>query len=900
METKEAIMKLVLTATAALMCGSILARPPSFEEFSGKIRQSHPRLFLTQETLPEFRERANTICKPLLDNMKKRIDALPADSKLEYKSDVADMVDGRLVFKRLIGDQNAVIYAVKTTGGTEALESAILYLATGDRTYLDRAKQFLKMLTEFTAVSDRSKILPEWFNNTRLSGLIAYDWLYNDLTPEERQAFMGPMLKHVEHMQNPGYLRNNGGPGSGNYGEPGLQYFAGLAAYGDGIDDALAEKLLKNGYKLHVDMMNLRDEISGGSGLLTSICTGYCFGYYPWASYNFLHTLKSAAGIDGTQYWTQLRDYANWFSWAAIPSSTAKDGFLDFGWGDAFHEKNTLASWMMYTHLAQAIHFYGQSDPARAEKARAIMEMIPEHTRKIFALRTYPYLSFILTGFDPAVKNSDPPEKVLGGEIAAYFPTFGLMIVRSGITENDTYAAIKAGAQYDQHQHYDENSFVLYKKGFQALHSGTRGSAKHHKVYYPQSVAHNTILIRMENEPLANYWYPNNGPKITEKVFSDGGQNRTKASQPLGFEKSAYHAVTGGDATRCYSAEKCREAVRQFVYVAPDYFVIYDRVTSVRPDQQKVFLLHTQNEPQEVAPGVWRGAAGEGALFIHPVLPEATAVEVIGGPGKEFWTNGRNWEISNHEKAFSRPNWLGRYRLEISPAQDGEKARFLTVLQAADEGVPRMVAVEPLRDADRDGVKFTTAEGRECEVWFNRDGLIGGHITIRENGRAVVDQPLLKPTPVVKPREKAPAGFTVGADWRDRVRFDAAIPNGKVQLVEKDGSAVWENPRWFAQGRGALVQFAGAPEWRTGSCKLRSDADGTLKIWLRGPDVRSGDRKLKYLVEFAEFNVNGKKLLSAPVRVWHNAAKVVSLPVRAGEDLEITAQFRTLPGGDRE
>ena len=186
METKEAIMKLVLTATAALMCGSILARPPSFEEFSGKIRQSHPRLFLTQETLPDFRERANTICKPLLDDMKKRIDALPADSKLEYKSDVAEMVDGRLVFKRLIGDQNAVIYAVKTTGGTEALESAILYLATGDRIYLDRAKQFLKMLTEFTAVSDRSKILPEWYNNTRLSGLIAYDWLYNDLQESTR------------------------------------------------------------------------------------------------------------------------------------------------------------------------------------------------------------------------------------------------------------------------------------------------------------------------------------------------------------------------------------------------------------------------------------------------------------------------------------------------------------------------------------------------------------------------------------------------------------------------------------------------------------------------------------------------------------------------------------------
>lgn len=258
-------------------------------------------MFLTRETLPAFRERANTLCRPLLDDMKKRIDALPAEPGLEFKADVAEMKDGKLVFKKLLNDQNAAIYAVKTSGGTEALECAILYLATGDRAYFEKSKRYLKLLVEFVEWSDRCRILPEWFNNTRLSGLVAYDWLYNELTPEERRGFLGPMLKHVEHMQNPGYMRNGGGPETGNYGEPGLQLYAGLAAYGDGIDDARAEKLLRNGYRLNTAMMNLRDEISGGSGLLTSICSGYSFGQYPWASYNFLHVLESAAGIDGTE-----------------------------------------------------------------------------------------------------------------------------------------------------------------------------------------------------------------------------------------------------------------------------------------------------------------------------------------------------------------------------------------------------------------------------------------------------------------------------------------------------------------------------------------------------------------------------------------------------------------------
>ncbi len=891
-------MKLQLTIASALVCG-VLAAAPTFEEFTGKLREDHPRMFLTKETLPAFRERANTVCKPLLDEMKQRIDAFPAEPRLEFKTDVAEVKDGKLVFKKILNDQNAGNYAVKTTGGVEALESAILYLATGDRTYFDRARQFLRMLVEFTAWCDRYRILPEWYNNSRMAGFITYDWLYDELTPEEREAFAAPMLKHVEHMQNPGYMRNGGGPGSGNYGEPGLQYYAGLATYGDGIDDELAAKLLKNGYELNVAMMDLRDRISGGSGLLTSICTGYSFGEYPWASYNFLHTLKSAAGIDGTQHWTQMRDYGNWFNWAAIPDSATKDGFLDFGWGDAFHETNKLASWMMYTHLAQAIHFYGKSMPERAKQARAIMEQIPPHIRKILALRKYPYCSFILTGFDPAEKNTESPEQVLGGDIAAYFPTFGLMVVRSGATENDTHAAIKAGAQFTQHQHYDENSFILYKKGFQALDSGTRGSAKHHKVYYPQSVAHNTILIRAENEPLPGYWYPRNAPAITEKVFNDGGQSRMGVARPLGFEKSAYHAVTAGDATRCYAPEKCREAVRQFVYVAPDYFVIYDRVTSVKPDQTKSFLLHTQNEPVELAPGLWRGEAGGGALFLRTLLPENGKAEVIGGPGREFWSNGRNWEIRNHEQAFSKPNWLGRYRLELSPADATEKCRFLTVLQAADKEVPEMVETRLIRTENEDGAAFTTADGRECVVRFNREGMIGGHITIREKGKVLVDQPLLKPTPVVE-QEKPGSAQKRHVSPEEFARIDALNSAGKVNLAEKGDVVAWEQPRWFAQGRGSVMQFAAAPEPTAGRCKLKAENDGVVRFLLRGPDIRKEGKRVIYYVEFTKLNVNGKPLLATPAKVWHDKPMTVKLPVKAGEELEIEAEYRTVPGGARK
>jgi DNA mismatch repair protein MutS len=48
-------------------------------------------------------------------------------------------------------------------------------------------------------------------------------------------------------MRKPPHTKNNGDYNTGNYGEKGLQWFAGLAAHGDGYADELAEKFLADG-----------------------------------------------------------------------------------------------------------------------------------------------------------------------------------------------------------------------------------------------------------------------------------------------------------------------------------------------------------------------------------------------------------------------------------------------------------------------------------------------------------------------------------------------------------------------------------------------------------------------------------------------------------------------------
>lgn len=731
---RKVILIVAMVAGLAPLSG---AKAPSIEEVKSRIRKEHPRLFLTPQTLKSFADRANGPCKAQLDDILAKVKSYSTSPKLEVDSGLATLTDGKLVFHKHQGNQDNTGYGLKVTGGVEAMNCAIGYLATGKQEYRELALEFMKLSIEFIELADHSKIMAEWYHNTRLCALAAYDWLYDTLSEQDRRSFMVPFLKHVKHMVRPGYQVNGGSPSTGAYGEAPLRWYAGLAGYGDGFDDALAAELLALGYQDCVATMDYREKLSGGSGLLTSICAGYSFGWYPWFSFNFLHTLNTGCSIDGTRFWRQMRDYPNYFNWMAIPNYASPGRFCEFGWGDAYHTSNELTVGMMYSHLAQAIHFYGKASPDRARQARAAIQLLPEQGNVSCGLSHYPYWPFIAVNFNPRERNDLPPEQAFSHDTAANFPSYGLTIMRSGSGPDDTYASIKSGASEDMHQHLDENTFIIYKKGFQALDTGTRDKMPHHKAYYAQTIAHNGILIRTLNDPLGSQWYPANAIKTDwTKIFNDGGQNQRLQCRPLGFERSLHHAATGGDATACYSPDKCKEAARQFVFIKPDYFVVYDRVTSVKPDQQKVFLLHTQNQPSETD-GIWRGTAGEGAIFMKTLLPAGARAELVGGDGQEFLANGINYPADPSKKPAS---WLGRYRLEISPPEPVVKTRFLTVLQAALNDSPLMIPTKLVQTESQDGAEFTTAEGKSCRVLFNRDGIVGGSIEITQNGHVLVEQ----------------------------------------------------------------------------------------------------------------------------------------------------------------
>ncbi len=699
-------------------------------DWTEKIRADHPRLYINREMVPQMRRHAGHY-HVLVEKMKRETDTLPMPPELKFHSGRFELSGGRVKYKApyIVGTQ-----LVERNGAQEAVKAATLYWLTGKHDYAVKGIAYLKMALDFFEWCHRHHTMVEWEARQYINAIVAYDWLYPEMTPEERKDFGTRWLKHVQAVQGKiDYRRCNGDYRDGNYGVGSYSWLTGLAMFRDGYDDVAAERLLRSGYENNLKMMDFRDRVSAGTGLLGAATQSYSFGAYPFMTFHFLHTWKSATGEDIAGRWNQMRHYADWFGWMKIP----KDGILHtYGIGDMPHATNFLMTFPMFTHMAQCIHFY----PETAEQAYRLIGMLPEKQRRFHD--GFPFLPLILTGFNPELPQKTAEPAPSGN--AVYFPGFGLAIMRSGERQSDTHALFRTGALYGNHQHYDESHFIIFKHDFLALDSGSRTQNMHHCYYAPQSVAHNTILIHRAGEPAAPFWKPwgSSAETSSEKVFSHGGQYRTVGAKNLAFADYRDYVYAANDATAVYRADKCREAIRQFVYIRPDYFIVFDRVTSVKPEQRKEYLLHMQNRPQEIAPGLYRMDSGKGRLFQKTLYPVQPKITMIGGAGRQFWASGRNWPLPQGEKAFEKPNYYGQWRLEISDGKPAAESRFLHLLQAADTGTPDMAASELLETPGTIGVRFADRSGRSWEVRFNRSGPVGGRIIGREGSRLLFDRAL--------------------------------------------------------------------------------------------------------------------------------------------------------------
>lgn len=717
-----------------------------FKDFLSKLRPDHPRMFFNRDTWAEVERRSLAAagqaraemiarCRTLTDN--------PVCTGTEPAvTGFIDTPNGKLYIDPVHTPLDPI-----NEFGYEAAECALAWRFTGEDIFLEKAKKMIFANIEGYLESYRNRRAVSWYSTTRIMTYCAYDWIYEALTDEERRAIIVPLVQNAEDVQaRPGHpdiiRRDEGDYTTGFYGVGPLLWFSGLAAYGDGYCDELALANLKEGFENYRKLLDFREKVAGDDGGLTSGTPGYSLGAYPWAHFNFFHTVLSAAGENIAAEYPALALYPNWIYWIWMQNEYDIGKPVYSGFGDDTHESNELGLELVYQHMTQQIHFYKDVNPEAARLALSIRNLLPPGGE--LAPETYAgwwFLYPFIMDDDVSDVKAYTQEELSGNRLKArHFSGHGQIHMRSGFETDSTYAMFVAGSEAPSHKQMDENSFVIRKHDFLAIDSGTRAKQRDYNLryYYHTTAAHNAMLIHKPGEPFPESWGPEYfGP---EGKTNYGGQYPLSAKL-LAYETNEAFTYIASDAAQCYG-KKTPECIRQFVYLQPDYFIVYDRVTAEDPSYRKEWLLHTVHEPV-IEGNLMRTDCGKGRLFCETLLPEGAEITLVGGPGKEYWANGKNWEVEKEYDDMARERskkkghdvYFGAWREEVSPAEPAEKDRFLHVLTAADTETMCPPETELLQDALRDGVRLTLPDGKQVTVYFNRDDEVGGEIII--NGKAV-------------------------------------------------------------------------------------------------------------------------------------------------------------------
>jgi heparin/heparan-sulfate lyase len=313
------------------------------------------------------------------------------------------------------------------------------------------------------------------------------------------------------------------------------------------------------------------------------------------------------------------------------------------------------------------------------------------------------------------------------------FP-FGWMVARTGWDEASVIAQMRINIyNFVGHQHADAGSFELYYKGPLAVHSGvyqgvTGGfGSVHHRNYYQRTIAHNSLLIRDPDEAFAarggqpqvndgGQRIPGGGREV--RTLDDLLQPTYKTGAVLGHgygpdPRAPAYTYLKGDITTAYSA-KVRQVQRSFIFLnlgrtaMPAVLVVFDRVVSADPSFAKTWLLHSIEEPT-IDGSTFRvtlaSHAWSGALRNTTLLPEADNLRIdkVGGPGKEFWVDGRNYPNETTPPDPEKATW----RVEVAPRRAAAADLFLNVIEVMDSASAATggLAIEKIGSGDVVGAR---------------------------------------------------------------------------------------------------------------------------------------------------------------------------------------------------
>ena len=503
---------------------------------------------------------------------------------------------------------------------------------------------------------------------------IVYDLCHEYWSQSERAKFHAYMNKTVDaNIRSETHVFHNGWYGYKNWG-------IGLACYATFYENERAEEILRALEKDYRNRAAPALELAGAGG-------GWAEGYYiNYWLYEWLFFCEVARNCEGIDYYAMAPGFFNERAIASMfeaypgikiynsrrPVPMGDGGGRMFG-GD--RDKALSARRILVNHFSedsshQAVHTFNETTPRSS-------------------VGVYAYKDFLWR--DTTVRKADLNSFKLSHISCAP----GYVYARSSWDEDATYFFFKCGDRFTAHQHLDVGHFLIYK--YEELvcdggHYDAFGS-NHDVNYHLRTIAHNTMLIhdpcetwsRIRAGPVSgndggqHHNWPHHNGAVTDAAEWQKGRQLYDIADILAFEDKGDYVYVAGDCSRAYSQKKLEYFTRQIVFLRPDIFIIFDRVSSKHPHFRKTWLLQAMKVPTETEDGLVV-TNGKGRLFIQTLLPSEAQVKLV--TGADLYSYGG--------KTYPPVRDTGpapQCRIEISPTGQREVDYFLHVLTATDAGV---------------------------------------------------------------------------------------------------------------------------------------------------------------------------------------------------------------------
>jgi len=644
---------------------------------AAEVRPDHPRMLFTADDLPEIRERCETTHKDIWQELVQWMDR---DLSRELEDNWQTAIVGR--------------------------NMGFVYQVTGDAKYARAGIRILKHCAAVWLKGLQNRELPahNWLAvRYRRYNTMAYDWLYDAMTPAERQD-IGRMILEVADLRAEQSTWNHAYAGGYNRYE--TDFYCGLTMYGSGVDDAKAEIYLKSGFDFMLNQTIAgRNQVATDDGGIQS-GMGYALYNYIPVEAHFLACWRSATGEDLFERDNSLHYFPVWALHTITPNfdrpPICHSGAVD---------RSRVNVNPLRLYLSLIASRYGDGRAAW---------LIPEPGDYWLNEAVHDIL-----WRDPSVKPVAPGAELPRGR---HFEGLGWVAMSTGWEDPDaTYSIFVVGDNYYGHKHRDVNSFIIYKKGYLAADARAR-------VY--QTAGHNTLLVYVDGNAGEQ-----RRPQTDELVRVRDMAPSCDTGDVVAFETNRHYVYVCGDGTKAYNwlgegeytysegrqrhtyTPQLENFTRQYVYLLPNTFVVYDRVTSVKPDARVVWQLHTWEEP-DVADGRIVARQGDGQLTCVTLLPRKPVMkkqlqDLVGAQQ----TKTAFWQTTVERE---------------TPAKNED---FLHVLYVTDAGEPKTPQVRKLTGEGTVGAEVT-ADGLTYVVTFNRNGPVGGHVTIKKGGQVLIDKGL--------------------------------------------------------------------------------------------------------------------------------------------------------------